>query len=55
MKKSIEQIQEMISDGTLKAGDKLLPERDLAEMLGVSRGFYKRSYKCSGSARCFRG
>jgi GntR family transcriptional repressor for pyruvate dehydrogenase complex len=33
----IEQIQEMISDGTLKAGDKLLPERDLAEMLGVSR------------------
>ena len=33
----IEQIQEMVMDGTLKTGDQLPAERDLAETLGVSR------------------
>lgn len=33
----IDQIKDMISDGTLKKGDKLPSERDLAEQLGVSR------------------
>ncbi len=33
----IEQIQNMIMDGTLKRGDKLPSERHLAELLGVSR------------------
>ncbi|MFT9493792.1 FadR/GntR family transcriptional regulator [Anaerosolibacter sp.] len=33
----IEQIQVMVMDGTLKKGDKLPAERELAETLGVSR------------------
>lgn len=33
----IEQIQEMIMEGTLKKGDKLPSERELTEQLGVSR------------------
>ncbi|MFZ5969557.1 MAG: FadR/GntR family transcriptional regulator [Bacillota bacterium] len=33
----IEQIQEMVMDGTLKRGDRLPAERELAEELGVSR------------------
>ncbi len=33
----VEQIIGMIAQGTLKPGDRLLPERELAEMLGVSR------------------
>ena len=33
-----EQMQRMIRDGLLQPGDKLPPERELAEMLQVSRG-----------------
>jgi len=33
----ISQIRHLIQDGTLKPGDQLLPERKLAEKLGVSR------------------
>jgi GntR family transcriptional regulator, transcriptional repressor for pyruvate dehydrogenase complex len=33
-----QQIQRLILDGALKPGDKLPPERELAERLGVSRG-----------------
>ena len=33
----INQIQEMVMDDRLKKGDKLPPERELAELLGVSR------------------
>ncbi len=33
-----QQIQRLIVDGALKPGDKLPPERELAERLGVSRG-----------------
>src|SRR5947209_20100011 len=32
-----EQIRRLISDGTLKSGDLLPPERELAEKLGVGR------------------
>ncbi len=34
----ISQIRELISSGTIKPGEKLPPERKLAERLGVSRG-----------------
>ncbi len=34
----IKQIQDLISSGTIKPGEKLPPERTLAEHLGVSRG-----------------
>ena len=34
----IKQIRELISSGTIKPGEKLPPERKLAEHLGVSRG-----------------
>jgi GntR family transcriptional repressor for pyruvate dehydrogenase complex len=33
-----QQLQRLIADGTLKPGDLLPPERELAERLGVSRG-----------------
>lgn len=33
----VEQIKKLIADGTLAPGDQLLPERQLAEKLGVSR------------------
>lgn len=33
----IEQFKEMLNNGQLKPGDELPPERELAEMLGVSR------------------
>jgi GntR family transcriptional repressor for pyruvate dehydrogenase complex len=33
----VEQIQNLIKEGRLKKGDKLPPERVLAEQLGVSR------------------
>src|SRR5262245_27493754 len=33
----VEQIQQLIKNGELNPGDQLLPERELAEKLGVSR------------------
>jgi len=36
--KVVKQVQDIISDGLLRPGDKLPPERELAEMLHVSRG-----------------
>jgi DNA-binding transcriptional regulator YhcF (GntR family) len=40
----IEQITRAIRGGTLKPGDKLPTERELAEQLGVARGTVKRAY-----------
>lgn len=42
-KKIIEQIQELIASGELKKGDKLPPERQMAEMLGVGRPAVKQA------------
>ena len=33
----VNQIRDLIAKGNLKAGDKLLPERELTEQFGVSR------------------
>lgn len=41
----IEQIQEMIMDGTFKSGDKLPPERELTTKLGVSRTSLREALK----------
>lgn len=41
--KVIDQIQELISNGELKKGDKLPPERELAETLGVGRPTLKQA------------
>lgn len=43
--KVIEQIQEMIIVGKLSKGDKLPPERQLTEMLGVSRSALREALK----------
>ena len=42
-KKVVAQIQEMIMHGELKKGDRLPPERQLAEMLGVGRPALKQA------------
>lgn len=41
----VEQIKRLISDGKLKPGDKLLPERELAEKLGVSRASVREAIR----------
>lgn len=41
----IEQIRDMIIDGTLKKGDKLPTERNLAEQLGVSRASVREALR----------
>lgn len=41
----IEQIKDMIADGTLKKGDKLPSERDLAEQLGISRASIREAIR----------
>jgi GntR family transcriptional repressor for pyruvate dehydrogenase complex len=41
----VEQIKQFISSGKLKPGDKLLPERDLAEKLGVSRASVREAIR----------
>ena len=41
----IDQIKEMIKDGTLKKGDKLPSERDLVEQLGVSRASIREALR----------
>lgn len=40
----IEQIKQLIVDGKLHPGDKLLPERELAETLGVSRASIREAF-----------
>lgn len=40
----IEQIKKLIVDGKLQPGDKLLPERELAETLGVSRASVREAF-----------
>ena len=35
--KVAEQVKKLISDGVVKVGDRLPPERELAEQMGVSR------------------
>lgn len=42
-KKIVAQIQDMIMNGELKKGDRLPPERQLAEMLGVGRPALKQA------------
>lgn len=41
----VEQIKHFISSGKLKPGDKLLPERELAEKLGVSRASVREAIR----------
>ena len=41
----VEQIKEMISKGELNPGDKLMPERDLAERLQVGRSAVREAYR----------
>lgn len=41
----IEQIQNLIMEGTLRPGDKLAPERELAEQFGVSRTAVREAVK----------
>ena len=41
----IERITSLIKEGALKPGDRLPPERDLAESLGVARGTIKKAYE----------
>lgn len=41
--KILKQITQLIKEGTLKPGDKLPPERQMAEMMGVSRPALKQS------------
>lgn len=41
----IEQIQNLIKEGTLRPGDKLPPERELAEQFGVSRTAVREAVK----------
>lgn len=44
-KNIVEQIVDLIHDGSLKCGDKLPPERSLAEMLNVSRTSVREALK----------
>ena len=44
-KNVIEKIQQMIIDGTLKVGDRLPPERELTEQLGVGRPALREALK----------
>lgn len=41
----IEQIKELIADGTLHPGDKLISERELAEKLGVGRSAVREAFR----------
>ena len=41
----VQQVEESIQNGALKAGDKLPPERDLAEQFGVSRTAVREAVK----------
>lgn len=41
----VEQIKEMISKGELNPGDKLMPERELAERLQVGRSAVREAYR----------
>jgi GntR family transcriptional repressor for pyruvate dehydrogenase complex len=41
----IEQIQNLVMEGALRPGDKLLPERELAEQFGVSRTAVREAVK----------
>lgn len=41
----VERIEEQILDGTLRVGDRLPPERDLAPMLGVSRAAVREAIR----------
>ena len=44
-KNIVEQIVELIHDGSLKKGDRIPPERSLAEMLNVSRTSVREALK----------
>lgn len=44
-KQIIEKIVSLVQSGRLKAGDKLPPERELADTLGVARGTVKKAYE----------
>lgn len=41
----IRQIRDLLSSGALKAGDRLPPERDLAEQFGVGRGHVREALR----------
>jgi GntR family transcriptional repressor for pyruvate dehydrogenase complex len=43
--RAIESIREMISEGELRPGDRLPPEHELAERLGVSRGSLREAVR----------
>ena len=44
-KNIVEQIVDLIHDGSLKKGDKLPPERSLADMMNVSRTSVREALK----------
>lgn len=53
-----ERIREQLALGVLKPGDKLPPERDLAQQLGVSRNVLRealRSLEMAGVLRLLKG
>ena len=47
----IEQIRELVIEGRLCPGDRLLPERKLAESLGVSRSILRRALQALGERK----
>src|SRR5450432_4447270 len=50
------QIRNLISSGALKAGDRLPPERELAERFGIGRGHVRvalRKMECFGVLQTF--
>ena len=47
----IEQLRELVAKGQLCPGDRLLPERKLAESLGVSRSILRRALQALGERK----
>src|SRR5882762_1513168 len=50
----VQQVEESIHKGALKAGDQLPPERELAEQFGVSRTAVREAFITDGSSNTIR-